>query len=110
MRIMGDPCDQQPEANYIELFGEHVACLEAMPGGSPIELAFQDGKVALTPGCGWELGGIRSGYPLLRGRVRPDQDPLTFNGFSTEVRWLPTCLGEVTIQDCLGMTSAPQVV
>lgn len=39
-----------PQANYIELYGEHVACLELQDGGSPVDQAFENGKAALKLG------------------------------------------------------------
>ncbi|CAK9059678.1 Uncharacterized protein SCF082_LOCUS31576 [Durusdinium trenchii] len=39
--------DFQDSASYMELFGEHVACLEGRDGSSPILVAFAEGKAEL---------------------------------------------------------------
>jgi len=53
-------------ANYIELYGEHVACLELQDGGSPVDQAFKNGKAALT--ASQSTTDVGSGLELTLGQ------------------------------------------
>eukprot|EP00435_Cladocopium_sp_Y103_P040098 s2510_g10.t2 len=53
-------------ANYIELFGQHVACLEATTSGSPVDLAFTTGKAKLK--VSHQTADLGDGLELTLGR------------------------------------------
>lgn len=87
-------------SHYIELFGEHVACLELSGGGNTIQTVFRQGEAQLKVshlaagfgerGPGW-IGDAWIGRDSLRGIRRTESK----SGRELQLRELGRCIGRL---------------